>query len=1150
MPKKAKSPKVSPEELLEALRQAEEERYAEEQNRLHGKVALELKEYNQRRMLLVETVKFFRRLEKAALDHERQQAERKEWTDFLACRTAPDPASPSLLREALYRWRFQQEALEKSSVSWTLAADERSPLTQDPSRKRTTRKDLREVFRNIGGLYLPTVREALAVLASIQDSVQGKGPRQETMPAEVALVRDEIRKFISDSLDRMTFRIGSNIARDMETLDPVMSDFHFQEDDVLSMYLWSFRPVPLAPDYNQLMKVIDMVPLSLVLHRPPALDLKDCLIRGMWLEFDHHSNMDPTHTIPALEPTVELIPAQEAEWNERQEVKRKRLTALRKLREDYDAEQCRKQAEAEALEAQKGGKDTKKPAAAVAAPKAGGKKGKSPKQPPVPEPEPAVITDETEVDIDAEFERQEADRFWDTLASVSPKARPLRPGYINLREYAIVGGVFKLARFDGLPQPMEPRPDFIYTNVPDGLQLTEKGYRALEPEELIKIELQLPAHCHWWEEPTVCWWERWEEGEQFTQLTPEVQQFHLQYDEIEAHKATLLFAAPEHRLSRALAGEPKHVRDFSLMDIPVEVRLHYLIRDHLLPRVPEGYRFRAELNRLYALLTERTARRKAREREQMARDGLVRKYEQFLTDGQDAGLSEMRLPIDSDIDSGDGTDDTEEQDGTDALVAQEMDEKLQQFSLAAADEAAHYLHPPVPLCQPLVVGDRYDGSEAAIAAELMQEMEALVRRMESTDAMLDNDSNERLCKLFSTFLLLLEYLREKEKPNFPPVPVPGEEAEAADDVSAMVQPKPRRRWLEIRTTKKYPLGLGAGRTRTLSGVSEASLGQDEKKKRKRRKSAGSVTAQRDSTALLDAQQEQEEQEAMALIEHEPGRWSTMPIRNQSYDPERRLLTFTTDRLGVYGLAARKYCNIPFVHWDMRRHGRIANLTTALTLTTKSLQIVFYVTAQGYRLALQEHAKKQTKKLFLEEAPAPEVLPPGDGTFTLDELEKFLQRMNVHLFPQVDTCFYVPGVERAASPKHPSMESHNLRCLGVFCLTHNFQSCLWNRYANRRTALVLGRELIEGRNEPEFGTVMITPLKSQFVEVEELCSDALEQILLAYHPRPEEQSYNADCYGLLKDSLEEPSRKVLAKTPALLQWNVGQLLQKLQLLSYS
>uniref|UniRef100_A0A182T9Z1 Casc1_N domain-containing protein n=1 Tax=Anopheles maculatus TaxID=74869 RepID=A0A182T9Z1_9DIPT len=202
---------------------------------------MEQKEYNQRRMLLVESVKLFRRLEKAAYDHGRQLADRKEWTDFLSCRTAPSPASPPELRECLFRWVYQQEAQEKSSVSWTLAADERSPLTQDPSRKRNTRKDLRETFRNIGEAYLPTVCEALAVLESIQDS-------GDPMSGEVAMVRDEIRKFISDSLDRMTFRIGSNITRDMETLDPVMSDFQFQADNVLAMYLWSFRPVPLAPD--------------------------------------------------------------------------------------------------------------------------------------------------------------------------------------------------------------------------------------------------------------------------------------------------------------------------------------------------------------------------------------------------------------------------------------------------------------------------------------------------------------------------------------------------------------------------------------------------------------------------------------------------------------------------------------------------------------------------------------------------------------------------------------------------------------------------------------------------------------------------------------------------------------------------------------
>uniref|UniRef100_A0A182PRT0 IC97/Casc1 N-terminal domain-containing protein n=1 Tax=Anopheles epiroticus TaxID=199890 RepID=A0A182PRT0_9DIPT len=1132
----------------EAARLEEEQRYADEQKRLQGKVAQELKEYNQRRMLLVETVKFFRRLEKAALDHERLLADRKEWTDFLACRTTPDPTSPPMLRECLFRWAFQQEALEKSSISWTLAADERSPLTQDPNRKRTTRKDLREIFRHIGGIYVPTIREALVVLALIQDSV---GTHE--MLGEVAVVRDEIRKFISDSLNRMTLRIGSNIARDMETLDPVMSDFHFQESDVLAMYLWSFRPVPLAPDYNLLMKVVNMVPLGLVLHRPPALDLKGGLIRGLWLEFDHYSNMDPTHTIAPLDPVPALIPTQETEWNERQEVKRKRLTALRKLREDYDAEERRKQAEAEAqTEAQKGGagggKDAKKPVVGKA--KSAGKKGKSLKQPPVPESVPAVITDDTEVDIDGEFERQEADRFWDTLAVVSPVALPLRPGYINLREYGIVGGVFHLARFDKLPQPVELWPDFIFTNVPDGLQLTEKGYRACEPEELIKIELQLPAHCHWWEEPTVCWWERWEDGEQFAELTPEAQQFHLRYEEIKAHKETLLFAsAPASRPSQRATAKPKTLEDFHLMEIPVEVRLHYLIREHLLPRVPEGYRFRAELKRLYTVLTDRAERRKAREREQLARNGMIQKYEQFLQDGGRPPallLSEMRLPIDSDIDI-EGEESEAERADSQVSELQEMDEKLQQFSLAATDEA-RYLHPPVPLCQPLIVG-WFDGTEAS-AEQVEQDMKALVQRMESTDAMLDHDSNERLCKMFSTFLLLLEYLREREKPHFPPTPQPVEDEPDVSAIRQATDKQPKSRWLEIRTTKKHPHGLGR-QTRTLSGLGEASQVLVEKRKRKQRKSADSGKAQRECRASVEKEprsSEEEGEETMSLIEHEPGRWSTMPIHSQSYDPDRRLLTFLTDRLGVYGLAARKYRNLPFLHWDMRRHGRVANLTTAVTLSTEALQIVFIVTAQGYRVELLEHGRKQTKK-FSDEPPPPDVFPV-EGTFSLDELEKCLQRLNVHLFPQVDTCFYVSALERAASPKHPAMESHNLRCLAVFCLTHNFQRNLWNRYADRRRALVLSRELIEGRNEPELGTIMITPLKSQFVEVEELCSDTLEEILLAYHPHPEEQSYNADCYGLLKDSLEEPSRKVLAKTPALLQWNVGQLLQKLQLLSYS
>ncbi|XP_053670950.1 uncharacterized protein LOC128721241 [Anopheles nili] len=1136
--RKVKAPKVSPEELLESLQQAEAQRYAEEQERFHEKVALELREYKQRRVLLMETGKFFRRLEKAASDDRRQRASRKEWTDFLSCRKSPSPTSPPEMRECLFRWAFQQEAQEKSSVSWTLAADERSAMTQNPSRKRITRKDLREAFRNIGGIYFPTIREALAVLEAIQDNTGHVQPEAKTK--EVTLVQDEIRKFISDSLDKMTRHITSNIVRDMETLNPVMGDFQFQVSDVLAMYLWTFRPVPLPPNPSGAIETIHVAPLNLVLHRPTALELKDCFFRGLWMDFDHYSHMDPTKVLPALEPFPELMVAQETEWNERQEVRRKRLTTLRQQRVDYENEQRRKQAEAEALEAQKkqpgqgSGKDTqsKQPAK-----KAADKKRKSAKQAPAFEPEPAVITDETEVDIDAEFEHQECDGFWQSLASVAPSSRPLRPGYVNLREYSIVGGVYKLVCFDELPQPVEHGFHLIVSTEPVGLRLTEKEFRAFEDDELIKIELQLPAHCHWWEEPTVCCWEPWEESEQFIQLQPEVQQFHLCYDELEAHKATLLFAAPERRID--MAGEVKTMSDFSLQDIPTEVRLYYLIRQHVLPRVPERYRFRAELNRLYCTLKERAERRRARDREQLKRDGMLQKYDRFLNashqprGGPSIQLSEMRHPIDADKGMEDNSDAEQRRSSEDNAAKQpEMDEKLPQFSLAQPD-GPRYLHPPVPLCPALVVGQS-DGSNTSIT-EMGPEMEALVQRMVADDTMLVDDSDEQLCKLFSTFMDLLEYLREKEKPKFEEPPPQEVEVQPIARQSRVQQP--RQRLVEVRTTKKYPLGLGP-RVGSQPRLESARSSQD-RKKRKQKKSldiTGSAATEQLVSQHQDVPSEPEPKEALSLIEHEPGRWSTKPIRRQSYDPDQRLVTFYTDRLGTYALAARKYCNIPFLHWDVRRHGRVANLTTTVTLSTRALRMVFYVTMEGYRVELYDQRDPNL----------PPAIMPTEGAFSLMELEKSLHRANVHVFPEVDTCFYVPDTV----PKHQPMEAHSLQCLALFCLTHNFQSCLWNRYANRRTALVLSRELIEGRNEPEFTTALVTPLKAQFVEVEELCSSSLEEVLLAFHPRPEEQSYNADWYGLLKDGLEEPSRKVLAKTPPVLQWHVGQLLQRLQLLSYS
>ncbi|XP_035777944.1 uncharacterized protein LOC118459034 [Anopheles albimanus] len=1208
---KVKEPKVKPEpELAPTEEQIEAARAEEEQRWLRERAAQNLKQYNQRRVLLVESLKFFKRLRRNATEQRRQQARRKEWSDFLACQINPNPGRAPELRERLYQWRYEQQELERNSVSWTLAADERSLLTQNRGQANAkTRQDLRLLYRNIGAIYVPRIREAVAVLESIERYARSG----RIVPPEVLLAADEIRKFISESLDRMTFRIGSNIGRDMETLNPVMGEFCYASD-IVAVYLWSFRHVPLPMDYNLLMKVISMKPLGLTLHRPPGFDLKGALIRGLWHEFDHYSGADPTHRLRLQAenpPGTDLSTEQELEWKERQDIRRKRLTALRQLRDDYDSEQRRKEAEAETVATGKqkaGQKET-----------AGRRRSKKPHltvQATKPSPVPLVITDETEVDIDAEFEQGQSDRARDSLVRIGPASLPLKQGYVNLREFAIVGGVYKLARFAKLPQPVEPRAGFRFSTSRVGLKLTERGYRGRstgEGKELIKIQLQLPASCFWWEEPHVCCWER----------------------QPSAARRRLKSSVADGRVRRGRrrSKAAKIVRDFPLHDRP-RVGLHFLIRDHILPRLPDGYRCRAELKQLYTILRECSRRRQALDREQVARDELVAAFDRFLAVQRYGELAqssapliaELRHPVEADIAIGKRRSRWTGLGQGCSIVsgnaAKEMDEKLNQFPLVHPTRP-RWLH-PASLRPGLPAVIATEGR--ALEADAERSMGELVRTLQAANTMDDAELDERLCVHFSTFLRLLDYLRDQEKPIFPvrrpPAKVELESVRASASGKQQTQHGKRQTVTRVFKHRNMVVVQMPGRRPSRKAFAPAPMVRrasslplvKKKKQRKRRKSESGLTtvAVSDNGVETEGEKKKEveqkggtlrdvlrwlkrrkrtskkkkrkqkikknkkqkkerkqkrkqkkkrndkkqkkkqkrktkEKKGSVLIEHALGRWSSKPIVRQSYDPDQRIVTFWTDRLGVYGLAARRYSQLPFQHWMLRRGDRTTEPSATVALKTATgLELAFHVTTEGYRLEVVPESIERSS------ANAPLALPRSDTALTLDELERLLVKLNLHLFPQPDTCFYAAG---AIALKHDAMEMHNLQCLAVFCLTHQLEWCLWNRYADRRTALVQCRpQLIEGQPvpEPELATttIKITPLGALTVEVEELCSPTLEQILLAYHPVPVEQSYNADCYGLLKGSLEGPSRNVLSKTPPLLQWHVGQLLQKLRLLSYS
>ncbi|KXJ71042.1 hypothetical protein RP20_CCG021646 [Aedes albopictus] len=812
-------------------------------------------------------------------------------------------------------------------------------------------------------------------------------------------------------------RVGGNIWRDMIPMDPIKAEFMFTSD-IINFYLWSFQHVPLPPEYNYLVKVIEMRSLSITFQKPPSFDLKDCSVRGMWTQFDHFSDLDPSFQCPISETIPDLIASQEMEWADRNLLKAQKLQEMKSSRNRYEEEKRKK--ELEELEAAKAGtskKESNKPTGKKTAKK---KKKKSKDKTDIKplEAPPPVVTEQTTVDIDELYVLQEQQHYEQKMEHIGPKSLNIGNEYINLRQYTINGGVFAIHRFDKLPQPSELRGDFIYSSLPEDLKLTEKKFTCEGDTDLMVFKVTLPGQYFWWHSPVVCRWEIWEESDEFLSLNEELQKFHLDYDKIMEEKSKQLFSAP--KLSKQTM-KPTIISDFSITDIPIDVKIHFLIKDHVLPRIPQRFKFHAEMHKQFSIIQGLFMREQRLKIEEKLNDLLNLTFQKMKASGQSLDEQEEALRVPSNSDVPEGKESMASLDGS--LVSSEVQTPMASMleELVEAQYAPAYLFPPCRKIPFLIIAEKQQSELSDLDLDDM--MQDILESVISDD----DFSSESVYKLFSTFIKFLDRLRELEQPVFPE-PVESEEPEADPHVTPAAKP----RTVSRESTHRHPswTDLRSGRTSrmissfSMPGAQRPQSRNSVKLARKKRKRRKSTILQSASDASTDEEREPKAADPIELkkLAHPAGRWTTRGIHKQEYDSASRTVTIWTDKLGTFGFAMERYYNLPFKGWDMRRIGKLEAL---------------------------------------------------------------------------------------------------------------FQS----------------RQVIEGCPEQQFETVMVNPLKVAVVTVEEACSP-LDEVILAYHPTPENQSYYPDVYSLLKGNLEEPSRKLFLKTPPMLQWNVAQILQKLRLFSYS
>lgn len=160
------------------------------------------------------------------------------------------------------------------------------------------------------------------------------------------------------------------------------------------------------------------------------------------------------------------------------------------------------------------------------------------------------------------------------------------------------------------------------------------------------------------------------------------------------------------------------------------------------------------------------------------------------------------------------------------------------------------------------------------------------------------------------------------------------------------------------------------------------------------------------------------------------------------------------------------------------------------------------------------------------------------TLSLAQLKATLILSAVDIFPDEDAFCYTEG----SCEKNYVMEMHTYACISTLGLSHNFSWSRWNLLAGSRTAVLLIRELLEGKKVPYYSTLLVTPLKTSIIDCTEV-SASFNAVGIAG------MEYYADLYQLSQSHAQPVSLEKQRTMNPMLRDNVAAILKGIRPLSF-
>ncbi|KOC68038.1 Cancer susceptibility candidate protein 1 like protein [Habropoda laboriosa] len=265
-------------------------------------------------------------------------------------------------------------------------------------------------------------------------------------------------------------------------------------------------------------------------------------------------------------------------------------------------------------------------------------------------------------------------------------------------------------------------------------------------------------------------------------------------------------------------------------------------------------------------------------------------------------------------------------------------------------------------------------------------------------------------------------------------------------------------------------------------------------------------------------------------------WSTKDVHDVKYNEEKQTIAFRIGRLGVHGIAAYKYANLPFQSWELKPETGKSGREFAgaiLTVTAATVHAEFIV--RDDRVCLNSFAGAAN-------TPLKRIL----GEYVeLESLIEQLQQVGCDLFPERDAASYLKGL----SIKHPIAEKHLRECMALLSTSYVFSWSRWNASRDFREIVVQFKEVhgCLAKQQRANLTLLVTPSRTMRVRCTEVSPEFSD---LPYDDQQDSTMFYADLHQLAFHTAGIKTRLLMERVSSKLVWTVTRLLGRTNVIGMS